>query len=81
MTEKPYQPTLDDIYAKNTIYIRPKQQRYGFRIAITHPEIHPHYVRFKEEMKIPPWCHLENAERLAFEHLVLCGYYPIRLRR
>lgn len=81
MTDKPYEPTLDDIYAKNSIYIKPFQQRYNFRINIMHSEVRPHYEEFKKMMKIPPWCPLENIERLGFERLVLCGYYPIQLRR
>lgn len=81
MTDTPYVPTLNDIYAKNTIYISPAQQHYGFLIRVNHPEIHPHYIRFKEEMKIPPWCPLENAERHAFERMILCSYYPVKLKR
>lgn len=81
MTEKPYKPTLDDIYAKDTIYIRPAQQRYGFRLAITHPEVYPFYMSFKAKIKVPPWCPLENAQRYRFEKLVLHGYYPIKLKR
>ncbi len=81
MNQTPYEPTLDDIYAKNSIYIHPTQQRYGFRININHPEVHPYYVRFKEKIKVPPWCPLENAQRYRFEKLVLHGYYPIKLER
>lgn len=100
MTDKPYEPTLNDIYAKNSIYIRPKQKKYsyqkpkrygyqitknrpeeGYQIQVNHPEILPFFKKFKEEMKIPPWCPLSDAERLGFERLVLCGYWPIRLIR
>lgn len=82
MTDKPYVPSLDDIYAKNTIYISSQQQiKYGYQIKVGHPEVLPFYLKFKEEMHIPCWCPLSDAERLGFERLVLCGYYPIRLRR
>ncbi len=81
MTDKPYEPTLNDIYAKNSIYIKPAQQKYGFRIKINHPEVYPYYADFKAEIKVPYWSPLENAQRLGFERLVLCGYYPIKLKR
>lgn len=81
MTEKPYKPTLYETNkAKNTIYI-PRPSKYGYQIRVNHPEILPFYQKFKEDMKIPPWCALSNDERLGFERLVLCGYYPIRLKR
>lgn len=80
MTDKPYEPTLNDIYAKDTIYIRPPYKQV-YRINIYHPEVREYYERFKAEMKIPPWCPLADSERLGFERLVLCGYYPIKLKR
>lgn len=81
MTDTPYEPTLDDIYANNSIYTHPKQQKYGFRININHPEIYPCYVHFKKKIKVPPWSPLTDAQRHRFEKLVLHGYYPIKLER
>jgi hypothetical protein len=81
VTDTPYEPTLDDVYANNSIYIHPKQQKYGFRININHPEVHPYYVSFKKKIKEPLWCPLEDSQRYRFEKLILHGYYPIQLQR
>lgn len=80
VTDKPYKPTWWDNNKANTIYIKP-QPEYGFQININHPEIRQYYIQFRRECNIPYYCPLENCERLGFERLVLCGYYPIKLKR
>ncbi|MBQ2964136.1 MAG: hypothetical protein IJE14_05690 [Clostridia bacterium] len=80
MTEKPYKPTTDDKQAKNTIYT-PMPHRYGYLIRVNHPEIQPYYEAFKESIGEPKHFPISRDERIAFEYLVLCGHYPIRLKR
>lgn len=81
MRKTPYKPTYRDrTWDINTIYL-PKSHKNGFQIKVCHPEVRPYYDQFRRDMKIPVWCPLEDKERLEFEHLVLCGYYPIKLKR
>lgn len=81
MTKKPYKPTLYETNnAKNTIYTT-RPHKYGYQIRVNHPEIQPHYKAYKEMIGQPKHLPISHDERLGFEYLVLCGYYPIRLRR
>lgn len=80
MTDTPYEPTLEDIYARGTIYLRPPN-KYGFKLNVNHPMIKPYYEQYKGEINWPLWCPLDDAQRRRFEYLVLCSYYPIRLQR
>ena len=81
MTDKPYKPTVYETNkAKNSIYIM-QPHKYGYQIRVNHPEVLPFYEEYKEAIGQPKHLPISRAERLGFEHLVLCGYYPIRLRR
>ena len=80
MTKKPYKPTWRDLYETDTIYTKPPH-RYGYLIRVNHPEVLPHYEAFKESIGEPKNYPISDDERLAFEHLVLCGRYPIKLKR
>ena len=54
---------------KNTIYA--PENKYRYRINITHPKIEPLYKRFKKWKGVPDWCPLSDAERLEFESYIL----------
>lgn len=81
MRKTPYKPTYrDKTWDINTIYLS-NIKIHNFQINITHPEVKPFYEQFKRDMNIPYGDPLSDNERLAFEHLVLCGHYPIKLKR
>lgn len=80
MRKKPYKPTWRDFYEANTIYTKPPH-RYGYLININHPEVAPYYRAYKKEIGNPQFFPISDAERFEFEHLVLCGHYPIKLKR
>ena len=80
MNGKPYKPTWRDVYETDTIYTKPPH-RYGYLIRVNHPEIIKHYEAFKESIGSPKHFPLSHDERLAFEQLVLCGHYNIKLKR
>ena len=80
MTEKPYKPTWRDFYETDTIYTKPPH-RYGYLIRVNHPEIYPYYEAFKRENGVPYCFPPGDDQRFEFERRVLCGYYPIRLKR
>lgn len=50
---------------KESIYA--PDNKYGYKINITHPDIKPLYQRFKKWKGIADWCPLSDAERLEFE--------------
>lgn len=80
MTERPYRPTTDDKLAENTIYT-PMPHRYGYLIGVNHPEVRPYYEAFKKENGVPYYFPPGDDLRFEFERRVLCGYYPIKLKR
>lgn len=82
MNKNPYKPSLYETNkAKNSIYI-PQPSQYGYLIRVNHPEILPYYEAYKEMIGEPKHFTISRDERLGFEHLVLCGYYPeIKLKR
>lgn len=55
--------------SKNTIYAA--ENKYGYRINITHPKIEPLYKRYKKWKGIADWCPLSDAERFEFESYIL----------
>ena len=55
--------------SKNTIYAA--ENKYGYRINITHPKIEPLYKRYKKWKGIADWCPLSDAERSEFENYIL----------
>ena len=51
--------------------IRLTDNKYGYQIDISHPQIKPLYERFKKWKNVPRWCPLSDQERLEFESYIL----------
>ena len=47
--------------------------KYNYKINISHPKIKPLYQRFKKWKGIADWCPLSDEERLEFESYILKG--------
>lgn len=56
---------MEDIYALDN--------KYGYRIDISHPKIKPLYERFKKWKGIASWVPLSDEERKEFENYILKG--------
>lgn len=54
---------------KDSIYA--PDNKYGYKVNITHPKIKPLYYRYKKWRGIAEWCPLSDAERLEFENYIL----------
>lgn len=51
--------------------------KYGYKVNISHPKIKPLYQRFKKWKNIPNWCPLSDDERLEFESYILKNHERI----
>lgn len=63
MQPKGREGILDEIILLNN--------KYGYKVNISHPKIKPLYQRFKKWKNIPNWCPLSDDERLEFESYIL----------
>lgn len=51
--------------------------KYGYKVNISHSKIKPLYQRFKKWKNIPNWCPLSDDERLEFEGYILKNHERI----